>query len=233
LGSKEFIVVFDTRYQQDTLLQYTGGTFNSFARWANILSGWQFPTQWESTLMTDDQKAMALDRYLGAMLVVGLNRKDSVSFYQSGDVLTIPISYPFTNSDVFTYQSSIKGANATVEVQKANFEKVNVFPNPLFAYNPGTSYRGMNPDDPYVTFSNLPENVSIRIFSLAGTLLRELSTSDKRLGPSSPFVEWDLKNQAGLRVASGMYLAIVSVPGVGEKVLKFAIIMPQKQIQRY
>jgi len=36
-----------------------------------------------------------------------------------------------------------------------------------------------------------------------------------------------------LRVASGMFLAIVSNPIYGDKVLKFAIIMPQKQIQRF
>jgi len=42
-----------------------------------------------------------------------------------------------------------------------------------------------------------------------------------------------LQNESALRVASGMYLAIVSNPKYGDKVLKFAIIMPQKQIQRF
>ncbi|KAA0259879.1 MAG: hypothetical protein EDM75_07545, partial [Chlorobiota bacterium] len=59
-----------------------------------------------------------------------------------------------------------------------------------------------------------------------------LSTNDKS-SPTSPFLKWDLENEEGLRVASGMYLAIVKSPEYGEKILKFAIIMPQKQIQRF
>jgi hypothetical protein len=46
-------------------------------------------------------------------------------------------------------------------------------------------------------------------------------------------MQWNLQNEAGLRVASGVYLAIVTAPGVGERVLKLAVMMPQKQIQRF
>ena len=53
------------------------------------------------------------------------------------------------------------------------------------------------------------------------------------LKPDSPFLNWDLLNESGLRVASGMYIAIVSSPIYGDKTLKFAIIMPQKQINRF
>jgi len=43
----------------------------------------------------------------------------------------------------------------------------------------------------------------------------------------SPYMKWDLKNEYGRRVGSGMYLAIVSNLRLGEKVLKFAIIQPK------
>jgi hypothetical protein len=95
-----------------------------------------------------------------------------------------------------------------------------------------TSYNNGSPDEPFVTFSNLPEEVSIKIYSLSGQLLRTLGIADKS-SPTSPFLRWDLQNESGLRVASGMYFAIVTSPKFGEKVLKFAIIMPQKQIQKY
>jgi len=42
-----------------------------------------------------------------------------------------------------------------------------------------------------------------------------------------------LRNEDGLRVASGMYIAILTNPDFGDKILKFAIIMPQKQILNY
>jgi hypothetical protein len=107
-----------------------------------------------------------------------------------------------------------------------------VYPNPLYGFNPLTSYTNGNPDEPFVTFTNLPQDIEVKIYSLSGTLLRTLSTDDKS-SPTSPFLRWDLQNESGLRVASGMYLAIVSSPIYGDKILKFAIIMPQKQIQRF
>jgi flagellar hook assembly protein FlgD len=101
----------------------------------------------------------------------------------------------------------------------------------LFGYNTLSNYYSNTPDEPFVTFTNLPEQVTINIYSLSGTLLRTLTIDDKD-SPTSPFLRWDLQNESGLRVASGMYLAIVTSE-YGDKVLKFAIIMPQKQIQRF
>jgi hypothetical protein len=241
-GSKEWIIVFDTPYSPDTSLVYTGGDFNGVVRYANIRNGWKKPVQWGS-IMSSTDSARADDPLLGALYVVALERRivgaDTLK-WSNGEVLTIPITYPFASSDVFTYKSSENGGKLSGVARKAAFDRVNVFPNPLFAFNPAGTY--YNPDgtgnvrptdDPYVTFSNLPEVVSVRVYSLSGVLLRTLTTSDKSRGATSPFLEWDLRNEAGLRVASGMYIAIVSSPGIGEKVLKFAIIMPQKQIQNY
>ena len=82
--------------------------------------------------------------------------------------------------------------------------------------------------EPYVTFNNLPNDVTIKIYSLSGVLLRTLDKSD-----ASSILRWDLENESGLRVASGMYIALISNQEFGDKVLKLAIIMPQKQIQYY
>ncbi len=230
-GSREWIIVFDTPYSPDTSLVYTGGNFNGVRRYANILNGWTKPPQWTITMSPEDS-TRANDPLLGSLYVVPLQRRitstgDTLK-WNSGEVFTIPITYPFTSSDTYTYQSSQGGGKLQGVAQKAAFDKVTVFPNPLFAFNTGGSFTGRNPDDPYLTFSNLPENVTIKIYSLAGTLLRVLTKSD-----TSPYLEWNLKNESGLRVASGMYLAIVTAPGIGEKILKLAVIMPQKQIQRF
>jgi hypothetical protein len=116
----------------------------------------------------------------------------------------------------------------TSDDEKELFNKINVFPNPLFAYNPAGSYTGDAADTPYLTFSHLPNVATIRIYTLSGSLIRTLEKND-----NSPFMTWDLLNQDRLRVASGMYIAIVSVPNMGDKILKFAIIQPQKQILKY
>ncbi len=131
------------------------------------------------------------------------------------------------------YQFRIDGTTISAEEEQDLWNKVNVFPNPLYGFNEYTGYVSESPDDPWVTFSNLPQtDITIRIYSLSGTLVRTL-TQDDRDTENSPYIRWDLLNDAGLRVGSGMFLAIVSSPKYGDKVLKLAIIMPQKQIQRF
>ena len=65
---------------------------------------------------------------------------------------------------------------------------VNVYPNPLYGYNELSSYYTNTPDEPYVTFTNLPEQITVKIYSLSGSLLRTLTTDDKA-SPTSPFLE--------------------------------------------
>jgi hypothetical protein len=45
--------------------------------------------------------------------------------------------------------------------------------------------------------------------------------------------QWDLRNSAGIPVASGMYIAHIDVEGVGEKVLKLAVFMPEERLDVY
>ncbi|MCW9097288.1 MAG: hypothetical protein OQJ93_07855, partial [Ignavibacteriaceae bacterium] len=170
--------------------------------------------------------------WLSTMYLATLERIDSTSWFTPGDILTIPLAvYPYTEADVYQF-STLEGTTLTEADERALWDKVNVYPNPMFGYNTLTNYYSNTPDEPFVTFTNLPEEVTIKIYSLSGTLLRTLTIDDKD-SPSSPYLRWDLQNESALRVASGMYLAIVSSPKYGDKVLKFAIIMPQKQIQRF
>jgi hypothetical protein len=165
------------------------------------------------------------------MYVVGLQKENEEMFFSEGDVYTINLDvYPYTDADA--YQFSINGNTIDENDERELWERVNVFPNPLYGFNTLTSFESNTPDEPYVTFINLPEEVTIRIYSLSGTLLRTLNTDDKT-SPVSPFLRWDLQNESGLRAASGMYLAIVSSGNYEDKILKFAIILPQKQIQRF
>jgi hypothetical protein len=165
------------------------------------------------------------------MYVLGFERLNSAAFFTNGDEFTIDLTiYPYTDQDIYSFVTS--RTTISEQGEKDLWNKVNVFPNPLYGFNPGTSYSNSSADEPFVTFSNLPTEVTVKIYSLSGQVLRTLDQSNKT-DPGSPFLRWDLQNESGLRVASGMYLAIVSSPKYGEKVLKFAIIMPQKQIQKY
>jgi hypothetical protein len=57
---------------------------------------------------------------------------------------------------------------------------------------------------------------------LNGTLVRRFKKDDPLTS-----LDWDLKNQTGIPIASGLYILHIDVPGVGEKVLKwFGVMRP-------
>ena len=233
--SGEVIIIFDAPYDPTgSQIEYTGGVFNNVHYWADLLKVTTLFKELPPEAPADEtQREIFNSPWFNAMYVVALEKANASSFYTTGDILTIPVvEYPYTSADMFSFKTTYKG-ELSLDQKKALFDKVNVFPNPLFGFNPATSYTNAAPDNPFVSFSNLPpEEITIRIYTLSGTLIRTLTTEDKS-DPGSTFLRWDLENEDGLRAASGLYLAIVSSPQFGEKILKFSIIMPQKQIQRY
>jgi hypothetical protein len=237
LKSQEYIFVLDADYDPTgSQKEYTGGVFTTTTGtktvWGDIKNGFTIPT--DAIGVTDQQRKIAKSYFFNSMYVVGMQKLNANSAYTDGDILTLPLmTYPYTNSDKFTFTTNANGELGT-DARKNIYNKVNVYPNPLFAYNPATSYTtDAYPDDPFVTFTNLPTDVTVKIYSLSGSLLRTLTQKDKKDGVTSPFLAWNLKNESGLRVASGMYMAIVSSPTFGDKVLKFGVILPQKQIRNY
>ena len=79
----------------------------------------------------------------------------------------------------------------------ANLERVVVVPNPFRARAPWDAPGGNE-----VHFLNLPSEARIMIFTVAGDLIAELRHSDR----VRDYERWNLKNQAGRDVASGIYM---------------------------
>lgn len=237
-ASGEIILIFNADYDPTgNQIQYTGGTFSTSngdtTVWADLKIVLPTPlVPLNAQGITAEQKAVFNSPWFNAMYVVGLERLNNQSFYVNGDKLIMPIiTYPYTSKDVYRFKT-LNQTTIDENARRALFQKVNVFPNPLYGFNPASSYTNSPSDNPFVTFSNLPQDITIAIYSLSGNKLRTLTTEDKS-SPSSPFLQWDLQNDAGIRVASGLYIAIVSSPKYGQKILKFSIIMPQKQLQKY
>ena len=225
----EYIFIFDQSYDPNgAQLEYTGNFTASTVVWSD-LKGYTIPNDANAT---STQRKIGKSPFFDVLYTAAISRVDTNNFWSDGDQFIIEVeNYPYTTLDKFEFQTN-KGGGLSSEEEKALFETVNVYPNPLYGFNVATSYTNSPSDEPFVTFSNLPEEISIKVYSLSGQLLRTLGVEDKS-SPTSPFLNWNLQNESGLRVASGMYFAIVTSPKYGEKVLKFAIIMPQKQIQKY
>lgn len=147
------------------------------------------------------------------MYWLGVQRRGGPNF-ADGDEFLMYANHPNGPDDVFEY--TVQAPQSTPETRKASAERVGVFPNPYYA---GLSDGGVA-QGRYVTFNNLPPKATIRIFNLAGHVVRTLRKDDE-----SQFLEWDLTNQDSYLVASGMYICHVEMPEVGAtKVLKVAII---------
>ncbi|MCH7770041.1 MAG: hypothetical protein IIA49_03360 [Bacteroidetes bacterium] len=219
-GSKEYIIIFNSPYDPNgDAYAYTGNE----ASWANLGGGYNLNSG--DPRFNDSLKVVAKSPYFDALYVAGIQRAVGQETAEMTGIYSIEVFSHLKLEDKYRFKVNI---DITADTERDLFNKINVFPNPLFAFNPAVGFTGGSPDAPYVTFSNLPTEINIRIFSLSGNIIRSLVKDD-----DDPYMIWDLLNESGLRVASGMYLAIVSNPKFGQRVLKFAIIMPQKQIRRF
>lgn len=143
--------------------------------------------------------------------------------------IRVPSTYaPFpTTTDLNEYEFSTKDI-ATITnnnaAAKTALEMVNIVPNPYYAFS---DYEGIDKGtnaqiDNRVRITYLPKKCVISIYTPNGVLVRKYKKDD-----DITFLDWDLKNSAGINVASGMYLIHVQADGIGEKVLKwFGVLRP-------
>lgn len=136
-----------------------------------------------------------------------------------GTVIRFVTSKPNLPGDVFALSTEglgvVRGDQQTAE---ASLESIGIVPNP---YKGASNYEVSVTDD-VVRFTNLPDRARIRVFTLSGT-----QVWDQTRGAGNN--EWDLKTSEGLPLASGMYLVVVEVDGVGKKIIKFGVV--KKRIQ--
>jgi hypothetical protein len=147
------------------------------------------------------------------------------STFTTGDVININYANPI-QIGVDTYTFSTPDATSYSDAQaKMDVDKINVFPNPYYGFH----YRETTREGKYVTFSHLPARATIRIFDLAGVLVRTIDKNDE-----SQFTRWNLQNNNNYPVASGIYIVYIDMPGLGTtKILKLALIQEEQILRVY
>ncbi len=121
------------------------------------------------------------------------------------------VVYRFSTRDIAAMVTDSGRANA--------LELINIVPNPYY----GWSRYETGQLDNRVRFTNLPARFKIRIFTLNGTLVK---TIERDAGDDAPtYVDWDLKNENGTPIGSGLYIIHVDAYDLGEKTLKWVGIM--------
>lgn len=148
---------------------------------------------------------------------------DSTSYRPlGGDKLTIRTLKPLNKSDEFEF--SVVGARVDVQKAKSEIKKVKVVPNPYVAATTqeqplptGVTGRG----ERKITFTNVPVNSKIEIFTARGEHIRSLYHSGNMFEGE---VTWDLRTKENLDIAFGIYFYVVDAPEVGVQYGKIAII---------
>lgn len=140
----------------------------------------------------------------------------------AGTVLKVDTYKPLAAGDKFTF-STLKADFNDKNLAKKNLDKITVYPNPYFGSNnlETDKYRR------FVRFTGLPKEAVIRIFNLSGVFIQKIEKDG-----FDQYVDWNLQNENGLPVASGVYIAYIDMPGVGTKTMKIAVILEQQYIDR-
>ncbi|MEZ4698121.1 MAG: hypothetical protein R2832_17015 [Rhodothermales bacterium] len=115
----------------------------------------------------------------------------------------------------------LRGEMATIAVvptgidETFSLEDVGIVPNP---YKGASDYEVVTEAN-LVRFTGMAERATVRVFTLSGALV----TTMQKDSPERYF-EWDLTNEYGRKIGSGVYLVQIDVPGVGSRVLKFGVV---------
>ena len=152
----------------------------------------------------------------------GADSTTQVVLPQKGDVLRIFTKKPFDRNDVFEF--TMVGNEVQNAVAENDMNDIYTVPNPYIAVSTLEKkiiMEGFGRGERRIDFVNLPSECNIKIFTVAGRLVREIHHSaDMDRGRE----KWDLRTKDGLEVSAGYYFYHVDAPGIGEKTGKLAII---------
>ncbi len=143
--------------------------------------------------------------------------------FRAGTEFTIVANHVNTPASSFTFTAP--SVTTDPSLAKADVQNINVFPNPYLGFNA----QEINRYARFVTFTHLPTKATIRVFNLAGVLIRTLMKNDP-----TQFTQWDLNNENGFPVSAGMYVVYIDMPDLGTtKTLKLGVIPEQQYLDRW
>ncbi len=229
-NNMQLAVGFVERRVVDAGSNPVGGPATKDGKWApdgSDLGGREYLFISKRAHTTADDPAIAQD---GA--VVGADEKwlyaawlKSTGTPASGDKFVIQVGdRQGTPNDTLVFVTT-KAPNGSVALQKSKLDNIRVVPNPYYS----RSTYELTTFDKVIKFMNMPETATVRIYDLAGHLVRTLRKTDQ----GSSILQWNLENENRLPVASGVYVYTVEVPGAGTHTGRVAVFIEKERLQNF
>lgn len=137
-------------------------------------------------------------------------------------ITVVPVNTP---ADTFVFVSKPPGAAAN-PLTGNDLGRIRAVPNPYYS----RSAYEMSQFNRIVKFTNLPATkVTIRIFNLAGELVRTLTRTD----PSQAIMQWDLLTDRQLPVGSGVYVYHVDAGAAGTTFGRVVVFMEKERLNNF
>jgi len=143
--------------------------------------------------------------------------------FTDGQVMRFECDNALSTADEFTFntQAPIIGDETIAE---ESFKKdILIVPNPYYGFSMFERTRFQR----IMLFTNLPEQCTIRIFDLGGTLIRTIEKDSQ-----DPTYRWDMLTDYQLPLGSGVYIAHIESK-YGSVIRKFAVFTEQETLETY
>ncbi|MHB8261103.1 MAG: hypothetical protein ACYDCN_09095 [Bacteroidia bacterium] len=129
------------------------------------------------------------------------------------------------NFPMYTFNTnSLAASTYQLGTAQSELAKINIVPNPYYAHD---SYEA-DRITLEVKIINLPVKCTVKIYSLAGTLIRTLNKDN-----TDTYLTWDLHNGSNIQIASGLYILHIDAPGIGERIIKWFGVMRPYDLQSF
>ena len=145
-------------------------------------------------------------------------QNDAFPFLATDITIKLRVNEPYNmeGSQLPAYEFNTNEIHAAAnqnEIAKANLDKTNLVPNPYYGFSEYEKSKINNE----IKITNLPKECTVKIFTLDGSLVKTL----KKDNDEQTYISWNLNNEQGIKIASGLYIFHINAPGIGEKIIKW------------
>ena len=138
-----------------------------------------------------------------------------------GDKITVKLSGKGTPNEDYVYQLSIKGSTLNY---KTDLSSIKVVPNPYLV----RAAWDIDNDYQKIQFINLPTECTIRIYTIAGDLVKTLHHKEPYntgfQGQTRGTAYWNLMTENNQKISTGVYVFFVESPFGDNAIGRFAVI---------